>query len=250
MPYNIVAVRTAEEIGAGLYPVLADSDSAFLVDLEEADGRNVHRLRATDLTVFEVKGRERVHIGTVRDITVEVYLTDTRLIVACAKYDKGGVWHSGNYTDVAGMAIAGTANIISRSRATRRSRGKCLVGHIRYPWLVQVGATSRTGIRTDNALRLEIRDKTPTGVRVLLLEITLDKRANAPALARQIAQRCARYHLDHDITPDNKHHATYQALTTTAALTPERSTYAFHVMPTYYFASAATAYLTKAGAHQ
>jgi hypothetical protein len=246
MPYNIVAVRTPEETGAGLYPLTADTHSPYLVIMDESDGSNVRRLRATGLSVFEVRDNDRLHLGAVRDIPVDLYVTDARLVVASAKFDRGGGWHSPDHTDLAGMAVAGVA--ISRSRASGRNRGRCLVGHIRYPWLVQVGATSRTGIRTSNALRLQIRDKTPDGIRALVLEISLDKRADAPAIAQQIAQRCARFHLSHDISPDNKHHDTYQALANTPALTSARGSYAFHVMPTYYFTSPATAYLSRAGA--
>ena len=220
MPYNIVAVRTAGDTGARLYPVLADNDSAFLVDMEEPDGSNIRRLRAAGLTVFEIKDQQKTLIGRLKDTPLDVYLTDARLIVARAKINTG--------------------------RIRNGRRGQCLVGHIRYPWLVQVGATARTGIKTHNALRLEIRDHTADGVRVLVLEIILDKRAEAPAIAQQIAQRCARFHLDNDITSGNKHYAAYQAIASTAALVPQRGSYAFHVMPTYYFASPATAYISRA----
>ena len=248
MPYNIVAVRTAAETSARLYPVLADTVSAYLVGMEEADGTNVRPFRATGLTVFEVKNNQHSAIGTLRDTALEVYLTDARVIVACAKISKGNARRRGDDTGASGMTLAGTGNAVGRAPAARRSRGECLVGHIRYPWLVQIGATARTGIRTHNALRLEIRDKTPSGLRTLLLEIILDKRAEAPAIAQQIARRCARYHLDHDIAPGNKHHAAYQTLAGASALTSERGNYAFYVMPTYYFISSATAHLARAGA--
>lgn len=247
MPYNIIAVRSADETGAAMYPVLSDDGDPMLVALEEADGRQIERVTGSGLIVSELRDNQRHRIGKLEDVDIEVYVTDARLVVACAKYAKGGGWHGGDYTDIAGMALAGVANAVSRARVARKRRGNCLVGHIRYPWLVKVGSTSRQGIGTTNALRLQIQERTTnaTSTRTLLLEITLDKRTNAPALAQQIARRCARFHLARDITPGSQHHAAYQALTSVNALSPEKKTFAFHNMPNHFYAVPATAYPSR-----
>ena len=47
-----------------------------------------------------------------------------------------------------------TANAISKARAAIRSRGKMLVGQVRYPWIQTVGSSPKDGWASEEKLIL------------------------------------------------------------------------------------------------
>jgi hypothetical protein len=243
MAYNIIGLRTADdaEHGGALYPVLGDQGDPYLVEIEPADGTQIMRISASGLAVREraTPNAPVKAIGTFNDIDVDVYITAARIVLACEKYEKGGGWIG---LSGGGLIVAGAANAISHARTARRRRGKLLVGHIRYPWLVSVGARTKEGFGTSNGLRIIAKEKTPAGTRTIMLDLTLDKRADSPALAQRIAQRCANFRLDHDITPDNEFHSGFEVLKTAPRRIPEPKTYAQHTMPMAWHVAANSAY--------
>lgn len=248
MLFNILEVRTEDESDAALYPILAAGRAPHPIATEPEDGTEIWRLQATGLRVIEVRDGKRVQLAELLDVDVDLLVTASRVIVACQEFEKSGKrWHTDNYLDVTGYVAAGLANAIGRARAKSRNRGRCLVGHVRYPWLTQVGATTRTERGTHNALRLQIREKTTHAARLLLLEILLGKSTDAPAIAQRIAQLCAQFHLDRNAPPGSEHHDVFRALATAPVLMPEPKKYAFHVMPSYYYARPDTAYLSRTG---
>ena len=96
-----------------------------------------------------------------------MFVTDSRVALACEMYDKGGGWVG---FGAGGLLVAVTANAVSKARAASRSRGKVLVGHVRYPWLKSVGASTQSGFGTSEAIRLEYSDKLPGGPVTELVE--------------------------------------------------------------------------------
>lgn len=244
MTYNITIIRTADtdDGDASLYPDLSDEGSEYLTALEPEDGTAIIRLRPQSLTIHELQNDKLVSLGRLNDVPIDVYITDTRVIVASDKFTKGGGWHG---FSVSGLAVAAAANAVSRARAARKRKGKVFVGHVRYPWLVKVGATKRTGMGTSNGIRLAVVDNTTGVKRRLFLSLELDKRTDAPALAAEIARRCARFRLDRDITPDAKNRGKFEALAQAVPLTPEPKSYAFHSTGDYFFVKETTAYLKR-----
>lgn len=68
---------------------------------------------------------------TLPDSTLLV-VTDRRTAFLTADFDKGGGWAG---FGVAGLAIATTANAISKRKAATRSAGKVAIGHLRHEWI-------------------------------------------------------------------------------------------------------------------
>ena len=135
-----------------------------------------------------VAGNSKV-IGRFSDIAAAVVITNVRVAIACTKYDKGGGWRP---MSLGGLAVAATANAVSKARAKRRSRGKTLVGHVRYEWLTTVDAKDRTGFGSKNTLSLIFRD--PIDQSGLLgLTFILEKHQPATDLASAIAVQAAQY---------------------------------------------------------
>jgi hypothetical protein len=152
-----------------------------MIVMEGRDGKNVQRLTAHAVE-FKVGGRTAFKD---RKVKIDVFVTDARFALACSKYDKGGGWVGG-----AGMMI--TANAISKARAAIRSRGKMLVGQVRYPWIQRVGSSPKAGFGSEEKLYFETTVK---GVGSASVTLFLSKNVDAAQVAAEIARRAARYRL-------------------------------------------------------
>ncbi len=247
MSFNVLAIRTGSEAGDGaLYPVLSDPSEQVLVELDSYDGSDTKTFVATGVKVLQV-GETLKTLIRLRDVQIEVLVTEARLALACEKYDKGGGWVG---FGVGGFVVAQAANAVSKARAAKRSRGKVLVGHVRYPWVIAVGATTKSSFRTEEAIRLEIAEK-ERGVTVRkLVELTLPRSMNATLVAQDIARRVAACRLTSsgELAP-----AERAALTAVsqgpALLAPAPRKFAYYRMPTFFYANARTAFpRTSAGA--
>lgn len=236
MTYDILTIRTAAFDDGSLYPVLGDDRSP--IELEDLDGSNVQTVVATALTVSELRGGELRQVARVRDIKAEVIITDARLAVACSKYDKGGGWWGIGDGAVVALGI----NAISKARAAHRRKGKMLVGHARYSWLRSIGAESRAGFTSTEAIRLGVVSKLDGAARDLYLTCTLPKDVSAVAVAQEVAHRAARYRLAHTDIDGDESRSKFEALAAAERLRPEPKKFAFYNLPTYFFVSAATAY--------
>jgi hypothetical protein len=69
-----------------------------------------------------------------------VVITDRRTAFLTTQFDQGGGWTG---FGVAGIAVALTANAVSRSRAAKRSAGKVAIGQVRHEWLTSIGVRYR-----------------------------------------------------------------------------------------------------------
>jgi hypothetical protein len=241
--WYILGIRSGEDEDDRMYPVLSDEAAAYPVELTHADGTKVGSLPVSELSVSQGGSR----VTTLRDIAATVMITDCRVIVFCAKYDKGGGWFG---LGAGGIATAAVLNTVSKARAARRRRGKLLVGHIRYPWLRAVGAGRKTGWLSDERLRLTVCHKAGGAAsRPLALDITLPKRANAALAAQDIAWRAAKFHLAHtEIDPTNRD--VYERLVNSPPVVEpgisgwrEPQELGFIQIPESYFANPTTAHL-------
>jgi hypothetical protein len=151
------------------------------VMLEERDGSAAETLTANALE-FKINDRTALRVRKVR---IDLLITDARFVVACSKYDKGGGWVGGATTMV-------VFNSVSKARAALRSRGKMLVGQVRYPWLRWVAGVPKTGFGSDETLVLAC---TAESGAAMTLKLSLPKNIESVRVAAEIAARAARYRL-------------------------------------------------------
>lgn len=229
MAFNVLTIRDAADDGSdAMYPVVGDES---LVRLSEADG-DVDRLVATAIEVREVVQNSQRKLLSLRDVKLEVFLTASRVAIACVKYDKGGGWVG---FGGAGAAVALTANVVSKARAARRRRGKVLVGQVRHQWLAAVGYKPKTGWLSSEEVRLHIVDGTATPPRALLVDLTLPKNVDAAAVAQSIVRSAAAYRLRADTSFQNAERATFETLSVADRLSaPAPKRFAMYSMPTSY----------------
>ncbi|MGH3151048.1 MAG: hypothetical protein ACRDOB_09995 [Streptosporangiaceae bacterium] len=240
MSFNVLAVRSGLDTeDDALHPILSDASRPELIALDAYDGTNVVQAVATAVCVMQVGDRGLRNLVRLRDVKINIYITDGRLALACEKYDKGGGWVGFG----AGAVIAITANAVSKARAASRSRGKVLVGHIRYPWLKAVGASSKTGFASTEAIRLEYTERISGASVRKVLELTLPRNIDATLVAGEIAQRAAAFRLAYypELRPDAR--ARFASLSQAPPkLQPEPKKFAFYHMPTHFHANKQTAF--------
>ena len=137
---------------------------------------------------FEIGGRPKF---SDRKIKIDLFVTDARFALACSTYDKGG-----EYTFVSGgpgaLALDVAVKSVSKARAKLRSRGKMLVGQVRYPWLRRVGSSPKSGFGTHERLYLETSVR---GGGTIKLTLVLPSDL-ASRVAAEVARRAARYRLE------------------------------------------------------
>jgi hypothetical protein len=237
MGYSILSVRTREETDGRLYPVVADKPE--LIATEERDGE-IQRLSASRMTVRELVGGSCKTIVQIKDTKVDLLVTESRFVIACEKFEKGGGWVG---FGGAGLAFALAANGVSKLRAAQRRHGKLLVGQVRYPWLRCVGFTPRAGWGSQEQIRLGVVEMLGGGAsRELFLDVSLPKNVDSGEVARVIAQKTARYRLEHVAIEDASEQACYEDLASAGRLaSPAPKKFAFYQMPRWYCVSAQSA---------
>jgi hypothetical protein len=95
-----------------------------------------------------------------------VVITDRRTAFFNTQFDKGGGWVG---FGAGGMAVAATANMVSKRRAAQRSAGKVAIGQMRHEWLIAITlrrVKALVGV-VDNYVDLAVA--TATGPRVIEL---------------------------------------------------------------------------------
>jgi hypothetical protein len=220
----LLAVRTGEETDSTLYPVLGARRG--LVALEVGDGEPL-RLRAKGLTVADrTAGRHKALVG-LRDVHLQLVLTDARLVLACEGFDMGGGW-VGWAPGAVAVAPAG------EGPGPWRRRQRVLVGQVRHPWLRAAGFRPRTRWFADEQLRLAVTTRHATGERELLVDLELPRDVSSEELCRALVSRAAAHRLTR--TPCREpDRAALEALLDPPRLTPPgRHSFAVHHFPRYY----------------
>lgn len=146
---------------------------------------------AQDVIRFE-NGKEEIETE-VGDIKMNVFVTDCRVIYRCDSYDKGGRWRGG----LTALALNG----IERAAGAVRTRGKSLLGHVRYEWLRALGYVKKTGFFSDNQLYVFYCDENDETHYVW---VKLKGSAEVAALANDILHRACRYRLAMTDTNDEE----------------------------------------------
>jgi hypothetical protein len=239
--FNVLTIRSGLDTGDdALYPAVSDASGPANITLDARDGQHVMQVVATSVRVLEVGSAGLKTVVKLQEVKIDVYVTDSRLALACQKYDKGGGWVG---FGTGGVLVAVTANAVSKARAASRSRGKVLVGHVRYPWLKAVGASSKSGFASSEAIRLEYSENHSGGPMHKLVELTLPKNIDATLVAQEITRRAAAYRLANYPGMPVEEEAQFTSLSEEPPrLAPQPKNFAFVQMPTYYHANAATAF--------
>lgn len=201
MPFSIITIRSQDEDGDALFPSL---DAVNISPALEADDSTPRRLTARALEIYDFDGGTNRIIG-IEDLRFEVAITNSRVVVWCRKFDKGGGWRG---MGLGGLAFAAAANTVSHARAASRRKGKCLVGHIRYPWLKKVGYLAKQGMFTSQQeIRLVIEDGTAgANGRGMALDLRLSSSESAREVAEDILRRATDFRLAHapDLDPEKR----------------------------------------------
>lgn len=235
MTWTLLAIR---ELGDGMdgvrYPVPTSDRNGIVLD--DWDGCCAPVVTATRIELQELVGDSTKPETILRaeSVKVSIYITESRVAIACSKYDKGGGWVGG--------ATALAFNAVSKARAAIRSQGKCLVGQVRYPWLSAVGFSPKTGWLSDETLRLVAVERSGGVETKYLLDLTLPKSISAEKMAREIAQRAARFRLARTSMDSEKERARMEALLDPPVLQPDKGRFALWSFGTYYFARESTAF--------
>jgi hypothetical protein len=189
-----------------LFPVPGIEKNTII--MEDRDGSNVQRLTASEV-IFKVGADTKFKD---RKVKIDLFVTDARFALACSSYDKGGghTFFGGGGALVLNLGV----NSVSKVRAKLRSRGKMLVGQVRYPWLGRVGSSPKTGFGTHEKLYFEMSVK---GGGTTTLTLYLPSNVSAAQVAAEVARRAARYRLATK-TPDGELRQTLGALTSVKAI--------------------------------
>jgi len=231
------SVRDAFELGL-ILPVPAPEKNCLVT--EPRDGDRVQRLTATAVD-FKHGGRTAYRS---RKIKIDLFITDARFALACSKFDKGGGWNF--WGGGSALALDVAFNSVSKARAALRSRGKMLVGQLRYPWVHRVGSSSKKGRASGDQLALDA-SAGPNGAMRLIL--TLPKNIEAAFVASEIAQRAARFRLASEEV-DGAVRGTLEALTSAAPLladSPDSAEFRFFDLPRPKIVGEASARLAPRG---
>lgn len=142
MSYESVYVRQYGDISKEFEYACLDAYGKIVPDIN--DGEIKHVGTATGIRI--IAGKE-----TVREkdkIKIEVYITNSRVVFQCDKYNTGDEGWFGDPISV------GIATAIDRGVAAFSRVGKAMIGHIRYEWLEGVRYELRTGIFAKDELVL------------------------------------------------------------------------------------------------
>lgn len=236
------AISDPVELGL-LLPIPGSETNTIL--MEDRDGAEVQRLTATAVE-FTAAGRTAFRD---RKVKIDLFVTDARFALACSKYDKGGGW---NFWGGGGaLALDAAFNTVSKARAKLRSRGKMLVGQVRYPWIQRVGSSPKTGWASVEKLVLESSAGRNAAMRITL---TLPKTIDSGRVACEITRRAARYRLaSEELNPDVR--GALELLATAeadGATAPDSSGMRFFNFPAAKTVSEESARLapSRAGQHQ
>lgn len=194
MTYSIVTIRERDSGDDALYPTV--NLDATAAELSREDGRP-DRLTAKTIEIFGLGGKNHEQILNLDEIKADVLVTDARVVVSCKKYDKGGGWRG---MGIGGVALMAVANSVSKARAAGRRRGNCLVAHIRYPWLAEVGYLSKAKMfgRTEQ-IRMLVADGTSGTQKLMALDLTFGIDVSARKVAGEILERAAKYRLENAV---------------------------------------------------
>jgi hypothetical protein len=185
--YNVLAVCENGEENFPLFPTLNED---ILVMGEPLDGGFGETIQVSRVVVRRKVGNSYKTVTETKDLSLQVWITASRVIFYCKKFEKGGGWMGWG---VGGLAVAIVANSVSHAIAASRRKGKALVGHMRYPWVDSVMFSPRTGYGTENNVRIAFVDGTDDSRPECDITFYIERHRDANQLARHIVDRVIAY---------------------------------------------------------
>lgn len=256
--WNVFTIVDGEDDDAALYPVLSEPGAPFPFDLEPLDGPTPVHMQPKRVRVLRRNNKEfrldqhgRAGSGLTETIPLptglefELVVTDSRLVMYCEKFDKGGGWVG---LGIGGVAVAVAANAVSKARAASRRKGKMLVGQVRYSWINTIRATPKVDLRTSDYVLISMNASPSAENRFIMLELIMPKGMSALDFAHHLAQRTARYRLTHNPQMPPEERDAFAELSQTLPRQPatpssfKNNTWVEYAMPTVYRVNPATAY--------
>jgi len=245
--YSILKIVTGDWSDGRLYPVMADPalGGGMLVEREDLDGTSVVPIPVSTIRVDEVTAGGTVRLLECKKVKASLYVTDSRVVLACENYDKGSMYLG--IGDI-GATVAVAATAVSRLRARARRKGKMLTGQVRYQWLSEVRAAPKNGLLYPARLRLVCStydDK--EGRRPYLLDVTLaDPNPGSLEVALEIIHRAAAFKLRwYDGISEETRTELAKLAVAPPLERPEKGKVTGHSLPYYLYVRASTAVPAK-----
>jgi hypothetical protein len=190
--FHLLAARELGTPADQLYP--APGEQPDTVQPIAEDGQSLPPVITKGLIVREIPpGGRPQRLAWFKDAKAAIGITESRLTVACSKYETGG--GAVPWTPAA-IPLALTLNVLSKRKASQQRQGKMLVGQVHYPLLLSVGIMPPvSSIRGHQQLRIGTIDPTQSGFRGLILDVGLPGTTQAQKVAREIVSRAASYRL-------------------------------------------------------
>jgi hypothetical protein len=223
--FDVLTVRAVQDDDGILYPVIAGTGRSTA--MEEIDGTDIVTLSATALAVGEVVGPGIRQIGRLCPVRAVVLITGARVVVTCPTFDTAGDCHGFGTGEPVGAHGRG---LVARTLGAHRRKTTMLVGHVRFPWLHQVGASPSQGVRGEEQLRLILGEDAGGTERLSALDLTFPRLVDSLQVAREIVQRAARVRIEHTKTSDQDVEAL-RALVDAERLVPEAKCFALYTLP-------------------
>lgn len=197
--WDLLTVIDGSDSNDSFYPVLSLSQASPSVDLKP-DDHPFATLTATGVKVLSVERSSLEPVLTIpSDFSFSVVLTPVRIVLSCAKFEKGSTW----FGTGAGAVVAVAAMAVSAARAASRRKGKLLAGHIRYQWVDRILVRQGKGWLNPSVLRIVVRRPPRAGGTPLILHLELPKQLDARAIGRDLAARVATFRLQFDTELDD-----------------------------------------------
>jgi hypothetical protein len=187
MTYNVLAVCENGVENYPLYPLLNDD---ILIVPEALDGPLGEPIRVSKIVVRRKVGNGYTTVTETKEIVFQVWITASRVIFYCKKFEKGGGWVG---FGLGGLAVAVVANSVSHAIAANRRKGKALIGNIRYPWVSSVMFSPRNGFGTEENVRIAFVDGTDDSRPEGDITFSIERHNNANRVARNIVDRVIAY---------------------------------------------------------
>lgn len=118
-------------------------------------------------------------------LPVDVYITASRLVVLCKKYDKGGTWYG---APISSLIMTG----IERAVASAKRKNKILTGQVRYEWIEQILYSRKLKWSENETLCLHYRDTEKNLYRFI---IWFNKDIDSSFIANEILHKACKYRL-------------------------------------------------------
>jgi hypothetical protein len=212
--YNVLAVCENGEENFPVYPGVND-DIQILT--EAADGPLGQALQVTKVVVRRKIGNSYKNVMETKDIAFQVWVTNSRVIMYCKKFEKGGGWVG---FGLGGLAVAAVANSVSMAIAANRRKGKAMVGNLRYPWISAVLFSPRNGYGTEEQVCLRYVDGTEGSRPECDITLTLARGSDANRVARSVVDRIIAYRYASGEQMSADELASFEALRTSGLVAP------------------------------